>query len=547
MSRARRATRSLAVATAAVLALGLAPSPALAADAPAEPAADFLVSQLQDGLFVFDSDGYLYTDFGGSIDGEIALDAVGGHQADVTTIADAVSSRLSEYTDYSYPAGGSTYAGRSAGGTAKAIVALQVAGQDPTAHPDGNLVTRLEGLTDADGRIGDQATKDGQPDPDGDYANVFGQTFAVTALRNAGSSEAAKAATFLGTQQCAGADGGYFTESFTSTPCAVPADASVDATALAVNAFVPFYGDSTQNPSAFVLTSALNYLLRVQRSDGAFVSGPDAVANANSTGLAVTALQRLAAIPNNPTFAHYATPAAEKGAAWLRAQQLVNVGPCAPYRTADLGAVAYDPTARAGAAKDGITAATQGQFIKATTQSTEGLLSAPEAAGALKATLPTTYVADGATVTLKATSAAPGSSVCQTSTAVQKPTSVTGSAVFSVKAPAGRNAVTTFYVKGVDGTTAKAVLRSLGPKTLGLRLRSQVVRGGEQRVIVSGLARGEKVSIRTGGTTVKTGTANSSGVLDTTFKASTIPGTKTVTVYGQFTDRKASKTYTVVR
>lgn len=544
MSRARRATRTLAVSTAAVLALGLAPSPALA-DQPAYPASDFLVSQLQDGLFVFDSYGFPYTDFGGSIDGEIALDAIGAHESDVTAIANAVSSRLSEYTDYSYTDGGSTYTGRSAGGTAKAIVALQVAGQDPTTHPDGNLVTRLEGLTDADGRIGDAATKDGQPYPDGDYANVFGQTFAVTALRNAGSSEALRAAAFLGTQQCAGAGGGYFTESFTSAPCAVPADASVDATALAVNAFVPLYGDGTQNSSAFVLTKAMNYFLGVQRSDGAFVSGPDAVANANSTGLAVAALQRLARV--NPTFEHYAAPMAEKGAAWLRAQQLVNVGPCAPYRTADLGAVAYDPTARAGAAKDGITAATQGQFIKATTQSTEGLLSAPEAAGALKATLPTTYVADGATVTLKTTSAAPGSSVCQTSTAVQKPTSVTGSAVFSVKAPAGRNAVTTFYVKGVDGTTAKAVLRSLGPKTLGLRLRSQVVRGGEQRVIVSGLARGEKVSIRTGGTTVKTGTANSSGVLDTTFKASTIPGTKTVTVYGQFTDRKASKTYTVVR
>ena len=547
MSRLLRAGALVAVP---VLVLGALP--AQAAQQQGDDAAAYLSSQLDGGLLSYDNFGP-YTDFGGSIDAEVALDAIGGHSADVTAIGEAISARLSDYTDYQYndddystnpPTPGPLVEGRSAGGTAKAIVGLQTAGLDPTTHPDGNLVARLEGLVSPEGRIADQVTRAGAAYPEGDFANNFGQSFAVTALHRAASPEAATAATYLSQQQCA--DAGYFTQDFVvpSAACAAPADASVDATALAVSAFVPLYtDDASGGAAAYVLTKAVGYLQNAQRGNGGFGTTTGGAPNANSTGLATAALRQLATV--NATFDHYATPLAVKGAAWLRAHQLDNVGSCTPYAATELGAVAFDDAARTDAVSDGITTATEGQFIKATAQSAEGLLSAPSDATVLKASGPTAYVADGSTSTVRVTGATPGSAVCLSTGKVQKYSSITGSVAFSVKAPA-KTATTTFTFTGVDGSPATATIKSLGAKTLGLRVRSSVSRGATQRAIVTGLAVGEKVTVRSGATT-KTGVADAKGVFNVTFKASTIVGTKTVTVTGQFADRKASTKYTVVK
>ena len=547
MSRLLRAGALVAVP---VLVLGALP--AQAAQQQGDDAAAYLSSQLDGGLLNYDNFGP-YTDFGGSIDAEVALDAIGGHSADIDAIGNAISSRLSDYTDYQYndddfsttpPTPGPLVEGRSAGGTAKAIVGLQTAGLDPTTHPDGNLVTRLEGLVSAEGRIADQVTRGGVDYPEGDFANNFGQSFAVTALSRAGSSEAPAAAAFLAQQQCA--DTGSFTQDFVvpSAACADPAAASVDATALAVSAFVPLYTDDTSGGgAAYVLTKAVGFLQNAQRGNGGFGTTTGGAPNANSTGLATAALRQLATV--NPTFDHYATPLAVKGAAWLRAHQLDNVGSCTPYAAAELGAVAFDDAARDDAVTDGITTASEGQFVKATAQSAEGLLSAPSDPSVLKATGPTAYVADGSTSTVRVTGATPGSAVCLSSGKVQKSSSITGSVAFSVKAPA-KTATTTFTFTGVDGSPATATIKSLGAKTLGLRVRAKVSRGGTQRAIVTGLAVGEKVSVRSGATT-KSGVADAKGVFNVTFKASTITGTKTVTVVGQFADRTASTKFTVVR
>lgn len=539
-----RLTRAGALLAVPVLVLGALPAPtAGAAQAQADDAAAHLVRNLEGGLLTYESFGP-YTDFGGSIDAAIALDAVGGHDAEVTAVGNAVSSRLSDYTDYTYTQAGSTYAGRAAGATAKAVVALQNADINPRTHPDGDLVQRLEGLVGTDGRIADQATKDGVTDPTGDYANTFGQTFAVTALHRAGSSRAAAATTFLRGQQC-DADG-YFTESFVTpgTACDSAADASVDATALAVSTFVPL--PSAASGNNYVFYRALGYLQNAQRSNGGFGATAGAAPNANSTGLAVAALRQMATI--DLSFEQYAGPLAERGAAWLRARQLDNVGSCTPYAAAELGAVAYDDAARDAAVTDGITVATEGQFLKATAQSAEGLLSAPAGPTVLRARATAAYVADGSTQTVQLAGAAPGSPICLSTGLVQKSTSVTGAVGFSVRLPAGTGN-RTYTFTGVDGVPARAVIKALGAKTLGLRLRSSVRRGASQRVIVTGLAPREKVSVRYGGRTVRTGTADSRGVLDTTFTISsaTAPGTRAVTVYGQFTDRKATRSFSVTR
>jgi hypothetical protein len=552
MSRLLRAGALVAVP---VLVLGALPAQAAPApqrgQAQADDAAAYLAGNLTDGVLSYQYFGGPYDDFGSTVDAAVVFDLVGGHSADLDAISGALSSRLTDYTDYSYDDGGVTVANRAAGATAKAIVGLQAAGKDPRNHPDGDLVARLEGMLTAGpaGQIGervtDQTTRDGVLDPSADdYANSLSQSFAVTALRQAGSTHAAAAASFLAHQQCA--DTGYFVENLVASNqgCADPSAASVDATALAVSTFVPLYSDSTVgNEAAFVLTKAQQYLQSAQRSNGGFGSAPGGTPNANATGLAVAALRQLATV--NPTFDHYATPIAVKGAAWLRAHQLDNVGSCTPYASYELGAVAYDDAARSAAEKDGITAATEVQFIKGTAQSAEGLLSAPTDPTVLKASGPTTYVADGSTSTVRVTGAAPGSAVCLSTGRVQKSTSVTGSAAFSVKAPA-KTATTTFTFTGVDGAPATAVVKSLGAKTFGLTVRARVSRGGTQRAIVTGLAVGEKVSVRTGAT-VKSGVADAKGVFNVTFKASTIPGTKTVTVVGQFYDRKASTKFTVVK
>ena len=64
----------------------------------------------------------------------------------------------------------------------------------------------------------------------------------------------------------------------------------------------------------------------------------------------------------------------------------------------------------------------------------------------------------------------------------------------SVTAPR-KTATTAFTFTGVDGTSARAAVRSLAAKTFGLRVRSEVRSGGTQRAIVTGLAPGEKVVV----------------------------------------------------
>ena len=102
-----------------------------------------------------------------------------GNTAVATQIREAVAVHINDYiTGEAFGDAGSTYAGP----TAKALVYAQASGGTPTSFGGVNLVTRLESVTGASGRIADVSTF-------GDFANTIGQSFAARGLTTAGSAE----------------------------------------------------------------------------------------------------------------------------------------------------------------------------------------------------------------------------------------------------------------------------------------------------------------------------------------------------------------------
>ncbi|MBJ7528736.1 MAG: hypothetical protein JHD04_04310, partial [Nocardioides sp.] len=416
--------RASALAAAPVLSLALLAVPGLTTPAQAaagdldpvaaQSAGDWLAGQVDDGLLTYRSFGAPFTDYGLSIDAELALAAVGGQDATVDAIAAAVAEDPTVYTDYAYPFDGAQYAGRAAGAVAKALVGLQAAGVDPATVEEIDLVGALEAQT-ADtgataGRIADVATKDGEPDPTGDFANTLGQAFAVRGLQAAGSDEADAATDFLLLQQCGA---GFFRQDFapataTDQACGSGADASVDATAQAVLSLLPQAGDAEVDAA---LADAAAWLAGFQNANGSFDSGTDATAfpgNANSTGLAGWALGDLADLGVGAASAG----AAADAAAWLRARQVAGVGDCNRFDDADLGAVAYDDAALKGARTDGIVAADRGQFLRATAQAAPALASSTDAGE--DAVAAKDLARKGRALTVKVTGLAPGAKLCLT-------------------------------------------------------------------------------------------------------------------------------------
>lgn len=365
--RARKAASALGAA-AVVLGLGLAAcshedddkavvdgQEDVATPEAALAGAAWLEGELTDGVLV--NRQYKSDDHSTTVDLAYALRAVSPDSAALPEITKALAARADSYTS----PGEDVYAGS----TGKLLSFAVDAGADPRAFGGVDLVAQLEGRTaDAGavkGRISDQSQF-------GDYANGFGQAWAVRGLTLADSDEAASARDFLLQQQC---DAGFFRLYFPAAEAAAQActDAAPEPVDTAALTYVLLHDLADEDPAlAAALDKAMTYIVSQQADDGSFSGGDggNVIPNANSTGLAGWAL-RLAGEDD----------AASEAAAWIRAHQL---GECEGELADDAGAVGFDDMTLAAAGRAGLTAKTEYQWRLATAQSLPALLAVDDGA-----------------------------------------------------------------------------------------------------------------------------------------------------------------------
>lgn len=506
---------------------------------PATVGANWLAGQLTNGLMHNPTFGG-FDDYGLSIDAGFALDSVGGHGTDVTAISSALASHITSYvTGEDFGDTGSSYAGQ----TAKAAVFATVAGADPTSYGGQNLITRLEArvatAAPITGRIEDLSSFGT------DYANVIGQAFAVNALETASSTKAPDALAFLLEQQCSA---GYFRLNFaakdaTDQTCEATRGTAAsapdpDVTSTAIRMLLPLVDSSAG--AARALGRAEAWLLAQQRADGSFVGGTStATPNANSTGLAGWALGLLGD-----------TDAATRTAVWVRQHQADEVTACTNSLASQTGAIGYDDPGVTQGIKNGITDVTSDQWRRATSQGLPVLQWAPAAAAADVLSGPTGYVRAQTTATFRVAGAVPGEKVCLSGygSHVRGEIGADGKANLRVVLPSG-TATRTYVVSDRLSHTASAIVKVLGTVRLSVTpARTRVRASHFVRVVVRGLAAGERTSLRLRGVLVRTGTATSTGTWTVTINVRARLGRATIAAFGQFPSiRHGSATITVIR
>lgn len=530
-----------ALALGALAALPAAPSYAAEDPAPVAAGAAWLETQLTDGLVRNTAFEFPFDDYGLSIDVALGLDAVGGHDATVQEITDAIATNLEAYT--SYPTGDSTHV--LAGSLGKALALATSAGRDGNAFGGTDLVADLEAQVATEGPIAGrlQDTFDPTQQFEADFSNTIGQAFAVQGLDAEASALVDPVTDFLLAQQCSE---GFFRLNFAAADAPLQAcDADpeaapdTDVTALAVIA-LQSQTDDTDVQAA--VTRATDWLAGAQNADGSFGGGTSTEApNTNSTGLAAWALGT-----------EGDTARAAEAATWVRGLQADDTAPCASGLTPDNGAVAYDAAARDTARGEGITDATEDQFRRASAQALPGLLWAPlEGTGPVAVPEQEFFQQAGRKVSVVSSGGlAPGDTVCVTrggAVAARTTAGDNGQAVARVTLPAG-TALRTFVVRSGEAAGGSTTFQVLAAKKVGLKVaKARVTRGAFDTVKVSGLVRGESVRVFLRGKPVAAGTANAQGVLTKRFKVTGNLGKATVKVVGQFANRTSTTTITVLR
>lgn len=520
--------RGLVATAATALGAGLLAVPAAQADTSRTPqtvnAADWLSGQVVDGVLY--NEQFNFVDWGLTIDTLLALDAVGGYKAKVADIADALADDLGSYIG----TGEESYAGS----TAKALVAAQAADRTATDFGGTNLVQVTEARVDETGRLADESDF-------GNYANVFGQAFAVKGLHAAESGEAAAATTFLLQQQCA--DGGFRLD-FTATDTSCSGDdAQTDSTAVAVDALLAQRGDEAVDSA---LDDAATWLLTQQDEDGSFGGGPATEAsNTNSTAVAGVALEKLGE-PDR----------AAQAAAWIAQRQVTAYSACGTELDGQFGAVGYDDAAIAAAEDDGIEVETVDQWRRATAPAITALQSYDDPSPLPKATFdvtaPSGYVAAGATVSLTASGLASGERYCVYSVdgSIARAGKANADGVATITATAPSPGVRPVYVYGErDARQGEASLRVLTTtkRLVATTNVKTVKRNGRIRVSARGLAPSEPVRIGYGGKYIKTANARTDGTIDYTFAVGSSTGKKNVYVRGIVNTRQGIASFTVVK
>jgi hypothetical protein len=338
--------------------LGLVGPAAHAATPQATSSSDWLVSQLSSGLVeseYHDGKGWVgYTDFGLTLDFFYAFDQLGVRKGQQTRILDAIEPRAAEYTD----AWGTTYAGA----TGKLLTAVLDKGIAPGSYAKGDLLPKLETL------VVDSGPERGRGKDDttgSDTSNTFGQSYVVTALAAAGSSERAAATRFLLKQQCGA---GFFRESMDSRDFTCDSAApdqrrpDVDATATAAIALRKVVSKVPVGLRAEVRTAlrdATRWLAARQVKNGTFTGAR----NSNSTGLAAVALKQAG---------NHA--AARKAARWVNNLRVTKkMVSSSKLRARDIGAIAYDVAGLDAAKKQGLARGDRYVWRRATAQAAPAL------------------------------------------------------------------------------------------------------------------------------------------------------------------------------
>jgi hypothetical protein len=279
------------------------------------------------------------------------------------------------------------------------------------------------------------------------------------------------------------------------------------------------------------ITAARAWLAGAQEDDGSWG------ANANSTGLAAWALGD--------------TPESVEAAQWLRDHQANDTDACTKIGAAGAGAVAFTQDSLTDARNDGITAGTAGEFQRATSQALVALgrVEAPATPAALALSGPTGYVQGGKAATFKVAGAVAGSRLCVTVGNNYKAGTANGSGALSlgVTLPAS-TATRTVTVVDANGSSATTTAKILGAKRLVVKPAVKRVRKGKKvRVTVTGLAAGEKVTLRYRGKVVATGTASAKGAFARVVKVGRKTGPAAIAATGQFAPRTGATTIRVVR
>lgn len=538
----RRAATLVAAPALAVAALAATPGPAQAAEHDPKPVVagtawltDQLTDHLVQGAYEWEGEVTEYTDYGLTADIALALDQVGGQDAEISAISEALAAVVGPWH--------TGFSSIDAGAVAKSLLVAQAAGADGTEFGGVDLVARLEGQV-----LGDDAgVNEGRVVNDysgygSDFKSAITQALSVQALDalETPSAQVGPATEFLLQQQCAD---GSFRQTLSDLEDAAQScdadDASTpdtDATAIAVTALQSQLDDTDV---ANAVADAVTWLEGQQLLDGSFGGGTATEApNTNSTGLAASALA-----------AAGETAAAEKAAGWIRAHQLTNLGACAPYGTADTGAVAYNAAGRAAAAADDIEILTADPYRRASAQAVPALQWAPAGLYASEPVSQSGFVKAGSKRTLHADDVAPGEAVCfaggGTQTLAQA--DATGHAQVTVTLPKG-TANRVYSVTTGEGLLGRITVRVLDAKKLTLTpAKKQVAKGAKVKVTITGLATGEKVKVNVKGAKVDAGKASAKGVFRATFRATGKPGKRTVKAVGELGTRTGTTTVKVTR
>ena len=525
------------VATTALTVAGLSVATPSAQAAPApDPlglttGTTWLSAQLTNGIVR--NDQFNFDDYGLSVDIAFALQQIGGQAATVSAISDALEPGAStNYYASTFNGTTTTYAGS----LAKLLVLAQLTNNAPTSYNGVNLVTALEDRTSATGpivgRIEDANNSFGD-------ANVLGQAYAARALAAAGSSEATNARNFLLQQQCP--NGGFrlaFTADKTAAgqSCTDNAQAQVDATAVATLQLAAIGGN------AGAITNAKAYLTTTQQASGAWGGGAGtSAANANSTGLAATALGD--------------TAASVKAATWLRDRQATYYDACTKLSSA-VGAIAYDDAGLATGRSAGISKTNRDEFRRATAQALPALQYLQTELGNVTPSLtgPTGYVKALSSPTFTVTGLPVGDEACLSTQGALAGGTVTSTAPYTraLKMPfAGASGATSrvITVRDRNNHLDTVTVKILGAKTLAVtKSKFRNKRSKFATVTIYGLAPGERASIFFRGQLKGRGTADSAGHFRRSVWTGRKLGKGIVTGYGQFGDvRKGSTKIKVVK
>ncbi len=519
-----RTMRLTALAVASALSLSVlgpvSSAQAMAAKpTPAELGADWMLGNLKNGLLETTSSFGTFKAYGPSIDLAHNLRLIGGRGSG-EVIANATASDITNYIG----TGTEIYSGPAA----KALSLESVMGRDVHAVGSVDLQVKVESTVSANGRLEDQSSY-------GDYANSLGQAFAARALTAEGSAKADEVTDFLLDQQCAP---GFFRLSFADKTAAdqtcdgaapaVDPKTALDSTSIVVAQLAPLATNNATVQAAVSKASA--WLTTQQRADGAFVDA-DTGANANTTGLAGIAL----GLSGRGT-------AAGKAAAWLRAQQVV--GACEPTLARETGAIAYDSDSYTRGVTYGINdPLDRSQWVIAGAQALGALKWAPFATVKHSRVTAPEFARAGSNVTVVVQGVAPGERACLTGAAGNSDLIGTDAAITATitRAVAGEQSVS--LVTATDTTTGTVTV--LPKKTLKVKAPKKVKRGSRAKVVVKGLAAGEKVTVRFGSKKVASGKANAYGTFTSKIKVKRSikakHGTVKIKVRGQYKNRKATK------